>query len=448
MYWAGAAQWLVTKRLFSLPMRLRESLFFVPMAFVLGAVMLGIGGVELDRRLVETDPDLPFGLTLTVDSARAVLTTIGSATITFAGVAFSISLLVIQLASSQYSPRIVHGLLRDPFSKRVMGIVIGTFTYCLVVLRSVRGPLEDGGEPVIPNISVLVAVILGVISILAIIAFIDHSARSMNVSRILESATSDAVDSIERLWDDERDDEKQSEVLPEPPEEHFVVDLAKDGWITRIDFDALVEVVEPGGTVRLEVEVGRYAVTGTPLCALWPVPDDVDGACARAREAVVISRSRSVEKDIGYGVRQLADVALRALSPGINDPTTAQDAVFHMGSVLREVLVRQPPRLVSIMRDGRRLLRPERLDHEQLIDLAFDEIRLVASGQPTMCRYLLELLRLLEVVAADSDATQARAAIRRQAALIREGADRAELGDYDADKIRAAHDARFGSIGR
>ncbi len=434
-------------RLLSLPDRLRESLFFVPMAFVLSAVMLGIGGVELDRLLVDTQPDLPFGLTLTVDSARAVLTTIGSATITFAGLAFSISLLVIQLASSQYSPRVVHGLLRDPFSKRIMGIVIGTFTYCLVVLRSVRGPLEDGGEPVIPNISVLVAVFLGVISILAIIAFIDHSARSMDVSRILARATGDAVDSIQHLWDEEQGEVDLSEVLPEPPEAHLVVDLAEDGWITRIDFDALSEVVGPGGTVRLDVEVGRYAVAGTPLCTLWPVPDDVDGACALARGAVMILSSRSVEKDVGYGVRQLADVALRALSPGINDPTTAQDAVFHMGSVLRELLVRQPPRLVAIMSDERRLLRPERLDHAQIIDLAFDEIRLVAIGQPTMCGYLLELLRLLHEVAADSGATQACAAIRRQAALIRADADRADLGAHDADRIRSDHDERFGPPG-
>ena len=98
--------------------------------------------------------ELPLGLTSTVDSARAVLSTIAGATITFAGIAFSVSLLIIQLASSQYSPRVVHTLFRDPFNRRVMGLVVGTFTYCVIVLRSVRSPLEQGGQPIIPNLSV------------------------------------------------------------------------------------------------------------------------------------------------------------------------------------------------------------------------------------------------------------------------------------------------------
>ncbi|HEY1118646.1 MAG TPA: DUF2254 family protein, partial [Acidimicrobiales bacterium] len=127
-------------RLRSISERLRGSLFFVPMLYVVAGVLVGLIGVEVDRNLVDTSADLPFGLTSTVDSARAVLETIGGATISFAGIAFSISLLVIQLASSQYSPRVVHTLFRDPFNRRVMALVVGTFTYCIVVLRSVRSP--------------------------------------------------------------------------------------------------------------------------------------------------------------------------------------------------------------------------------------------------------------------------------------------------------------------
>ena len=139
--------------------RLRSSLFFVPMAFVVLGLALGLTGIRIDETLVADGTDLPFGLTSTVDSARAVLSTIAGATITFAGIAFSISLLLIQQASSQYSPRVVTGLFRDQINKRVMGNVVGTFTYCLVVLRSVRGPLEQDGTPIIPNLSVGVGVV-------------------------------------------------------------------------------------------------------------------------------------------------------------------------------------------------------------------------------------------------------------------------------------------------
>jgi uncharacterized membrane protein len=290
---------------------------------------------------------------------------------------------------------------------------------------------------------VAVAVVLGVVSILAIVAFIDHSAHSMDVSRILSRATSDAVRSIERLWE-EAGAEDGPDAAPDPPPDHLVVLQDEDGWIKHIDLEAVTGAVGPRGTVRLDTEVGRYAVAGTPLCTMWPAPDDGEAAREKARDAVVIGRSRTVEQDVGYGVRQLADVALRALSPGINDPTTAQDAAFHMGSVLRELLVRRPPLLVTPMSDGRRLVRPERLGHVELIDLAFDEVRIAADGQPTVCIYLLELLHLLDQVAGEHGATAARDALRRQAALIRAGVDRSELGAHDADRVRSAHDRRFG----
>ena len=118
--------------------RLRSSLFFIPMLCVIGGVILGEAMLGVDALVTGISPRL----TATVDSARTVLTTVAGATLTFAGIAFSVSLLLISLASSQYSPRVVHGMFRDPFNKRVMGLVIGTFTYCLVVLRAVRTAVE------------------------------------------------------------------------------------------------------------------------------------------------------------------------------------------------------------------------------------------------------------------------------------------------------------------
>lgn len=428
--------------------RIRSSLFFVPGAFLVAGVLLGFGTVELDRQVVDTNTDLPIVLTSTVDSARAVLGTVASATITVAGIAFSISLLVMQLASSQYSPRVLNSLLRDPLSKRVMGVVVATFAYCLVVLRAVRGPLEEDGDPTIPNVSVAIAVVLGIVSILLIIAFIDHSARTMDVSRILASATDSALAAVRTLWaptPGERDREVPAAAVADPPEDHLLVTLEDHGWVQQIDLDALVRAGPPGGTVRLEIEVGRYAVAGTPLCRVWPVPDDAEASCTRARDAVLTGSSRSVEHDVGYGIRQLVDVALRALSPSVNDPTTAQDAVFHTGSVLRELMRRVPPPAASRWDDDRILVRPERVGHVELVDLAFDEVRIAATGIPTMCIYLLELLHLVDESAGDGR-PEVRAALARQASMIRAGAARADLDPRDADRIRDAHDRRFGAV--
>ena len=141
--------------------RIRVSLFFVPVVGVVISIVGAVVTIWIDSRLDLRGTDLPLGVTSTVASARSVLSTVAGATMTFAAIAFSISLLIIQQASSQFSPRVVHTLFRDPFNKRVMGLVMGTFTYCLVVLRSVRSFGEPGGDVVIPNLSVAIAVLLG-----------------------------------------------------------------------------------------------------------------------------------------------------------------------------------------------------------------------------------------------------------------------------------------------
>ena len=427
--------------------RVRNSLFFVPMVFVVAAVALALLGLRLDEELLENGSDLPFGLTSTVDSARSVLSTVASATITVAGIAFSVSLLIIQLASSQYSPRVVPGLFRDPFNKRVMGVVVGTFTYCLVVLRSVRSPLGSGGEPVIPNLSVALATVFGVLSILAIVAFISHNAHAMDVSRILHDVTEDAVDQVRRQWSSP--DEEEGVDAPgasEPPDGALVVTFDHHGWVQNLDIAALAGAADAGATVRLDTSVGRYAVMGTPLCTIWPAPGDPDAARRRARGSVVIGESRTSPQDVSYGVRQLADVALKALSPGINDPTTAQDALFHMGTVLRELLVRRPPPVRQAV-DDRTVILAERPTHEDLVALAFDEVRLAAAELPAVAIYLLEVLHLLELSLDGDDLRLAAGPLRHQAALIRDAAERSEtLLPADARRVVQACEARFGPL--
>lgn len=438
-------------RLSALVERLRTSLFFIPMLFVGLAVALGLVGLEIDTRITEGNASLPDAMTSTVDSARAVLTTVAGATITVAGIAFSVSLLLIQQASSQYSPRVIHGFFRDPFNKRVMGTVVGTFTYCLVVLRSVRGPLEQDGSPVIPNLSVSVAVVLGVVSILAIVAFISHSAHAMDISKILEDVSDDAVTQIDRLWSMPEDvaarasrDRSREEADDESDDGTNVleIDIAESGWIQQIDYEGLASIA-PGATVRLHVLVGRYAVPGTPLCSIAPRPDDPDAARERAHASLVVGDARTAAQDVTYGVRQLADVALRALSPGVNDPTTAQDAIFHLGGVVRELLEREPPPRRREAGDGCTIEVTDEVTHADIVDLAFDEIRLAARGLPTVCIYLLEVLDLLVRAMSErpSDVTEP---LRSQAALVRASAAAADLLPHDRTRIEEAYDSRFG----
>jgi uncharacterized membrane protein len=424
--------------------RVRGSLFFVPMLFVFGGVVLGFATVALDRIWGDTATDLPFVLTSTVDGSREVLTVVAQATITVAGIAFSVSLLVLQQASSQYSPRVVHSLFHDPFNRRVMGIVVGTFTYCLIVLRSVRSEVEDVGDAVIPHLSVALAVLFGIAAILAIVAFINHSAHSIEVSQVINRVASHSVDQVQRSWPepDTGLPDDRPPVVPDQPGHPVLFEAS--GWLQQVDESALFGLVPEGGTVRLETSVGRYAVRGTPFCTLWPVPNDPAGADRGARQAARIGPNRTLNEDAGYGVRQLADVALKALSTGVNDPTTAQDAIFQMAGVLREMFARPlPPRVVHDTK-GRRVVHSEPVTDDELVSLAYDEIRRQSASMPTMCVYLLESLHLLcQALEAQGEPERA-VPLRAQAVLVLAGCEQAGALPTDEMAVRDFFERRFG----
>jgi uncharacterized membrane protein len=385
-------------------------------------------------------------LTSTVDSARAILTTVAAATISFAGIAFSIALLVIQLASSQYSPRVVHTLFRDPFNRRVVALVVGTFTYCIVVLRSVRGPLEQGAEAVIPNLSVAMAVLLGIASILGIVAFINHSAHSMDVSEILEQATAETISQVHAAWSPVTDDsrtEPPTPVLIEPP--GHLVRFVDGGWIQRVDVQAIADLVPPGGYIELHSAPGRYAVVGAALCSVSGTVEDPDRLDASVRRAVVVGPSRTMQHDPTYGLRQIVDVGVRALSPGVNDPTTAQDAIFHMAAAVTEMLRHDPPPHVRRCERGGQLLVPTP-SRDDVVGLAFDELRRSAAPHPTVSVYLLEAIDLIRQALVLEGLGARAEPLERQADLIARGTEMVDdLLAEDRDVVRRAHERRGGT---
>ncbi len=423
-------------RLTAFGSQVRSSLFFVPMLCVVGAIVLGEAMLAVDALVTGIDPRL----TATVDSARTVLTTVAGATLTFAGIAFSVSLLLISLASSQYSPRVVHGMFRDPFNKRVMGLVIGTFTYCLVVLRAVRGPLEEAGDPIVPSVSILLAVALGIASILSIVAFINHGAHSMDVSKILHRVTQEALTQAATAWPEEFRDSSagsRDRVDADPHEGAVPVPFRTHGWVQNVDYDQLMSLLPAGSHVRLDTFAGRYAMQGTPICHIWP-PADED-VVRSVRSAVIVGETRTLQQDVAYGVRQLADVALKAMSPGINDPTTAHDAIVHLGTVLSDLLRREPPARRRTGPDGQVLLVPHATTHPELVGIAFDEVRLASAEQPTVLVYLLDVLHQVERSIADLDHPAAVDALRGQADLIRGMNEEAGVPEPDRERVRVAH---------
>jgi uncharacterized membrane protein len=431
----------VNLRLSSLIERLRSSLFFVPMLAVIAAAGLGVSSLAVDRHVDTTLADLPLGFTSTVESARTLLAVIAGATISFAGIAFSVSLLIIQLASSQYSPRVVHTLFRDPYNKRVMALVVGTFTYCVVVLRSVRSALEPGGDPVIPNISVAIAVVLGIATILAVVAFINHSAHAMDVSEILDRIRLGTTDHIRAEWTPTDHDVPATRALPQPFEAFTVIRSDRSGWVQQIDTAALLDCLPTNTTAHVGTYAGRYAIEHSALVTLSPPVDDRDIVDA-VLASFAIGATRTMQQDVTYGLRQLVDVAVKALSPGIHDPTTAQDAIFHTAAVLNDLLRHDPP--PAVVEDGsRRVVMTQQPSHRELIQVAFDETRRAAATQPTVCLYLLAALHSLieSLQAAGLDARTAE--LRRQAHLVTAGCGRSDVIEDDIQLVNATYDDYF-----
>lgn len=421
--------------------RLRQSFFVVPVLGMLAGVGVGLGMLAVDRA---TGPatDVPLILTSTVESGRAMLGTIATATISVAGIAFSVSLLILQQASAQFSPRVVHGLFRDPFNRRVMAVALGTFSYCLTVLRAVRAPEDAGPAVVVPNLSIAVAQVLGLTAVVAIVALINHIAHTMEVSTILGRVLHEA-----RSVPDGRDTRPGDGegAVDEPGAPGLQVRAGRDGWVQNLDRDALLGLVPDGGQVRLETGVGRFVVEGAPLLTVWPEPDDPDRVAGRARAAVLVGGSRTLLQDPAHGIRQLVDVALIALSPGVNDATTAQDAVLHAGALLRTLLV-HPLRRAHRDDRGRVLVLPHTPTSPQLVEMTFAEVRRAAAPLPAMCGYLLECLRDVRgsLPAEAREDREIDAALREQARLVVEGAAGADLLDTDLAGVREAHDRYFG----
>jgi uncharacterized membrane protein len=383
----------------------------------------------------------------TVDSARVVLSTTAAATIAFASVTFSVSLLIMQQGSSQFSPRVIHGLVRDPFNRRVIAVVVGTFTYCLVALQRVRGPVGAGGEEVVPEFAVAFGLLLGVVAMLAVVAAINHTARKMDVSVILGGIVEQATGVPGPPGpDDEFQIVSATVWAPPAAQEATAVRFDDDGWVRQMDRRSLLSLLDPGSTIRLETDVGRYAIRSSPLATIWPAvnPERADEIAHAARRCILLGPTRTMREDVGYGVRQLVDVALRALSPGVNDPTTAQDAIFHLGTVLVAHLCAAPVPRAYADTSGRRLLAPHAMTDEDLADLAVGELRRAGAGQPTVAIALLHTIALVIDAATAKGASDRIAPLAAQARLLLDNVGAAELIPDDRARVHRTHRALFG----
>lgn len=406
-------------RLRELLWAVRSSLWLIPGIALILAVAAGIALVSVDpgleRDLAQRWPRL-FGVG--PEGARGTLEAIAGSMITVAGVVFSVTLVALSLAASTYSPRILRTFMHDRGTQLAFGVFVGAFAYCLVVLRTVRA--GEDGEDFVPSLAVLGALVLALVAVCVLVYFIHHVVVSIQVSTILARVareTSRAIDSLfpEPLGKGEDDEE------PQPPAglEWRSIPALRSGYIVAVDGERLIDwAARRGSTVRMELAVGEFAVESVPIASVAGGRPGDPEADARALDACYsIAEQRTIEQDAGFGVQQIVDVAVRALSPGVNDPTTARMCIHHLAALLVRLARRRVPSRLRHAGGELRVI-AKAPGFEALAALVFETLARYAEGKPEVLATLREAARLVSSVASPSR----RAAVERQLASMASGA--------------------------
>lgn len=387
--------------------RIRESFVIVPLLGMAGAVVLALVTILLDVALSwlvsvsGAQEDLRTTLKALTDSANAVLGTAGPATLTVLGVVFSITLVALQMATGQLTPRVMYMFTRGWVAKLTLAIFLGTFVFTLMV-RYAGGLVadDDTGMPIVPVLSTAVAMLLVGASLVAFVYFVDGTVKMMRPTTVLDRVGRETLRQIRALPRDTVPAPRKASVAPLGEDgggEHvsIVRSRSDSGVLVRVDTALLLRwAVKNDAFVRVLREAGDYVGTGSPVLEVRsPRPAEHLG---RAAKAVRTGAERSTFQDPAFGVRQLVDIAVRALSPGVNDPTTAVQCIDRLQLLVEEFA--QVPQGERVVRDRKGRVRaaiplPQ---WEPLVELAFTELVLFSSGQPQVTRRLAAALDDIE----------------------------------------------------
>ncbi|RUO22257.1 DUF2254 domain-containing protein [Aliidiomarina iranensis] len=422
-------------RMYHVWLDVRASFWFLPSIIVLTSVVLAFSLIELEElTAAQFFENWPRAFGSSIDGSRSLLSTIATTTITVTGVVFSSTLVALSLASSQYSSRILRNFMSDKGTQISLGAFLGIFSYCLIVLKTIGG--EDA---FVPSLAVLMGLLLGFVGIGVFIFFIHHIARSIQANHILAEVAVETICAIENLYP--KISQSSDEAKEEQPYSNADIEATlqgterfwhpivadKSGYIQSLDTSNLVAFAEKkGGIIRVQERVGEFAVADVEVLSVYGFLPTAEEQKTLAN-MVAIGRQRTVEQDITFGIRQLVDVALRALSPGINDSTTGImciDQLVAIFAVLNKYQVKCA--FTGESNELRLLLKGP--SYEDLLYSAFDQIRQNARGNVWV---LKRLLTALQVIASTTHEHSRLESIRLQLAAVVEVINESDVSKHD-----------------
>ena len=422
---------------------LRSNFWFVPSVMVVSAILLSLATLHLDK-ITSANHDnrvatLGWTFTRGPEGSRAVLSAVAGSMMTIASVTFSITIVALQLASSQFGPRLLRGFMRDRGNQIAMGTFIATFTYSLLVLRTING---TEGSQFVPHISVTVGLFLALFSLGVLIYFIHHAAESIQAENVIAAVSREMLRAIERLYPGEVGQEPSSskpaggkwDIPPNFIEESRPIVAKASDYLQAIDDNRLLEVAtEHDLIISVVNRPGKFLFEGSDISRIWPKDRATDDVIKQVHKAFFIGRRRTLRQDVEFAIDQIVEVAVRALSPGINDPFTAINCIDRLGAALCVLVSKEIPSPLRYDENHHLRVMTDTSTAAGIIDAAFNMIRQAARKDEAVTLRLFESIIAISRCTRNPDFLEA---LQRHADLIHRGSqegleDQADREDAD-----------------
>jgi uncharacterized membrane protein len=424
---------------------IKYSFWFLPLTIMLGGVLLALAAIITDQSIDYTPTGrLTYIMSGSVDAARSILSTISSAMMTVAGTVFSITLVALTLASTQFGPRLLRNFMKDRLNQVVLGVYTSTFIYCLIVLRTVH---SSEARDFIPNVSVLLAIVAAVFNIFLLILFIHHTATAIQADSVIASVSKDLQETLEDMY--AADGAIEDDILPvaQADIDRFEQDWdgmdkkvlpAEDSrYVQAIDTRYLVKQAEEHDwMIRVKVKPGDFVISGQPLLIVAGASEPSD-ALDVLRKSFVYGKKRTDTQDSIFAINQLVEVAARALSPGINDPFTAITSIHHLTSAMCRIAAEEWPKSYLVDSNNKVVLHFRQYQFEDFLIASFNQIRMYGKDN----NYVVQSLARAYEKIGNNARSEYRPLIAQQLDLLKETADSSITMVAEKERLKAYFDA-------
>ncbi len=429
---------------------LHSSFWFVPTLMVVLAIGLSFLTIKIDQS-TETDiiGELGWAYSLGPSGSRAILSAIAGSMVSVATTAFSITIVALQLASSQFGPRLLRNFMQDTSNQVVLGTFISTFVYSLMVLRTINGVDEN---EFVPHIAVTCGIGLALASIGVLIYFIHHSAASIQVDNVISKVGSELDEVIDQLFPKQagrgalkdRQEASTSDIPANFDRDACPIQAASSSYVQAVDTKQLMQIATEGNILlRLQQRPGDFVVKGSPLALVYPAESVRKKLVEQINDAFVLGSQRTDQQDVEFSINQLVEIAARALSPGINDPFTAVRCIDQLSAALCHLAQKEIPSAYRYDDEDKLRLIAEPVTFVDVIDAAFNQIR--QYGQ-TSVAVTMRLLEAIAVIAPFTHTQADRAALLRHANMIERGSQEGIAEELDRNDVKERYLAAVKAI--